>query len=75
MAVQPDPRAEMQKNALKVALRYEKEATERLRRMSIVASGLEVTSSKKDLAMAPSDESWYEENRAMASQEGMETIG
>lgn len=66
----------MENNAIKVALKYEKEATERLRRISIVAAGLEVTSSKKDHAHGPSDEAWYEENRAaFASQEELETIG
>ncbi|PHH85300.1 hypothetical protein CDD83_624 [Cordyceps sp. RAO-2017] len=42
LAVRPDPRAEMQSEALDVARRYEQEAKERLRRISLIASGLEV---------------------------------
>lgn len=37
----------MQRQALQVAHGYEKEATERLRRMGIVCSGLEVVGPKK----------------------------
>lgn len=50
VAVQPDPRAEMQRQALLVAHNYEKEATERLRRMGIICSGLEVVGTKKNQA-------------------------
>lgn len=42
VAVQPDARLVMQKSALEVATKYEREAKERLRRMSLIAAGLEV---------------------------------
>lgn len=47
MAVRTDPRKKLQSNALKVASQYEKEAQERLRRISLVAAGLEVPSANR----------------------------
>ncbi|RDA87298.1 hypothetical protein CP532_1330 [Ophiocordyceps camponoti-leonardi (nom. inval.)] len=41
VAVCPDARAEMQMEVLEVSRRYKQEATERLRRINIVAAGLE----------------------------------
>lgn len=46
VAVQPDARLAMQKTALEVAAKYEQEAKERLRRMSLIAAGLEALGQK-----------------------------
>lgn len=50
----------MQKKALEVARQYEQEAKERLRRMSLMAAGLEVAGHKKQGARVI-DEVWYED--------------
>ncbi|KAF7557358.1 hypothetical protein G7046_g6051 [Stylonectria norvegica] len=63
VAVQPDPRLEMQKRALEVSRIYEEEAKERLRRMSIMAAKLEVLPSKK----SEIDEAWYDDNLAQSA--------
>lgn len=47
MAIQPDARLAMQKTALEVAVKYEQEAKERLRRMSLLAAGLEAVGEKQ----------------------------
>jgi COP9 signalosome complex subunit 1 len=47
LAVRPDPRQEMQKNALAIAQAYEYEAKERLRRINLRAAGLEIVGSRK----------------------------
>lgn len=47
VAVQTDARADMQRQALEVAQRYEEEAKERLRRMGILAAGLEVAGGRR----------------------------
>ncbi|KAI0841687.1 26S proteasome subunit RPN7-domain-containing protein [Hypoxylon sp. FL0890] len=47
VAVSTDSRAAMQKKALDAAQNYEKEAVERIRRMNIVAAGLEVGPPRK----------------------------
>ncbi|KAF7542833.1 hypothetical protein G7Z17_g11237 [Cylindrodendrum hubeiense] len=70
IAVVPDPRLEMQKNALEVARQYEQEAKERLRRMSLMAAGLEVAGSKKQhggQGRAGIDEAWYDDAKALPS--------
>ena len=52
----------MQKQALDVAQKYEQEAKERLRRMNIIAAGLEVVGNKKPGGGRQTvDEIWYEE--------------
>lgn len=55
----------MQSNALKVARLYEKQAKERLRRMSLAVSGLGVVDVKKatsaDPGAPPVDETWFDE--------------
>lgn len=56
MAARLDPRQAMQQKALKVAHAYEKEAKERLRRINIIAAGLEVKGPKQ--TNATTDE-WY----------------
>ncbi|GFP58939.1 hypothetical protein ACSS6W_008293 [Trichoderma asperelloides] len=70
VAVSPDPRLVVQTNALHVARKYELEAKERLRRMNIIAAGLEVIGVKKPqtggVGGPEPDEAWFEENR-MAS--------
>ncbi|KAL7789797.1 PCI domain-containing protein [Trichoderma ceciliae] len=70
-AVSPDPRLVVQTNALAVARKYEQEAKERLRRMNIIAAGLEVSGGVKKQSTggvgAPElDEAWYDENSPMA---------
>ncbi|OAQ90655.1 26S proteasome subunit RPN7 [Purpureocillium lilacinum] len=70
IAVRPDARTEMQAEALKAAREYEKEAKERLRRISLVSAGLEVVPAKRSHDIAPGishDESWFEESRSLAS--------
>ncbi|RFU76853.1 cop9 signalosome subunit 1 [Trichoderma arundinaceum] len=66
VAVSPDPRLVAQTNALAVARKYEQEAKERLRRMNIIAAGLDISGAKKPSAGvvgAPEfDEAWYEES-------------
>lgn len=57
VAVRPDPRLEMQQTALEVARKYEEEAKERLRRINLVAAGLEVTNPKKQAGF---DDAWFD---------------
>lgn len=64
VAVQPDPRAQMQQKSLEAARKYEREATEHLRRIGIISASLEVTPGKKDVAGPPGE--WYEDPRASA---------
>ncbi|KFA65400.1 hypothetical protein S40285_00492 [Stachybotrys chlorohalonatus IBT 40285] len=63
VAMRPDSRLEMQKNALDVARAYEKEAKERLRRISIIAAGLDIPATKKQnyttAGSQEADEAWY----------------
>ncbi|KAL6864309.1 putative COP9 signalosome subunit 1 [Trichoderma novae-zelandiae] len=65
VAISPDPRLVVQTNALAVARKYEQEAKERLRRMNIVVSGLETSSSRKQPSGGGGgpefEEAWYEE--------------
>ncbi|KPM39661.1 COP9 signalosome complex subunit 1 [Neonectria ditissima] len=70
IAVVSDPRREMQKKALEVAAHYEQEAKERLRRMSLVAAGLEVVGKKQHGGSGPRpgiDEAWYDDAKPLAS--------
>jgi COP9 signalosome complex subunit 1 len=64
-AVTPDPRAELQKSALVMAKNYEKQALERIRRMSIIAAGLESKSVKTGAAPTQghqqTTENWFDE--------------
>lgn len=57
----------MQKEALRVAQNYEREAKERLRRISLTAAGLDAVGGKKVTAGHASgsglDEAWYDESR------------
>jgi COP9 signalosome complex subunit 1 len=43
------PRLQLQKSALETARNYEKEAVERIRRMSLIAADLEVKGSRRQL--------------------------
>lgn len=65
VAERPDARLSMQKEALQVARSYEQEAKERLRRINLMAAGLEVVGSRKlPPEQAPTvslDEAWYDE--------------
>ncbi|PNY23061.1 COP9 signalosome complex subunit 1 [Tolypocladium capitatum] len=74
VAVRPDPRAAMQQEALEVARKYEHNAKERLRRISLVAAGLEVVGAKKPGADhvpgLSTDELWYDENRCLVQTGG-----
>jgi COP9 signalosome complex subunit 1 len=70
----------MQKNALQVAQNYEREAKERLRRISLAAAGLDVVGAKKATAAVAAgsslDEAWYDENTQSPSQNvGAEVVG
>ncbi|KAM0253391.1 hypothetical protein ACHAQJ_007286 [Trichoderma viride] len=71
VAVSPDPRLVVQTNALAVARKYEQEAKERLRRMNIIAAGLEVVGLKKQqsggVGGPEPDEAWYEDNSRIVS--------
>ncbi|OAA69756.1 26S proteasome, regulatory subunit Rpn7 [Cordyceps fumosorosea ARSEF 2679] len=67
LAVQPDPRAEMQENALKMAKKFESEATEHLRRASIMSAGLVVVGSRSEHSGPP--EEWFDDPRQMAVME------
>ncbi|KAK5997465.1 COP9 signalosome complex subunit 1 [Cladobotryum mycophilum] len=74
VAVRPDPRLAMQSNALNIARRYEQEAKERLRRMNIIAAGLEVAGAKKNAASTAGgstlEEAWFEgSDRNLAATE------
>ncbi|KJZ68541.1 hypothetical protein HIM_12069 [Hirsutella minnesotensis 3608] len=75
VAVRPDPRVEMQLEALDAARKYEQEAKERLRRISMVAAGLEVVGTNRksntDLsAVSNTDESWYDDGRNLVPSGG-----
>ncbi|KAM5371402.1 hypothetical protein ACJZ2D_008001 [Fusarium nematophilum] len=74
IAVQPDPRLEMQKQALKVAREYEQEAKERLRRVGIIAAGLEVVGKRQHGHTGRGlDETWYDDAaKAPAQSSGVE---
>ena len=69
----------MQQQALRVAQRYEKDAKERLRRMGIVAAGLEVSGNKKSLpgmgAHSVAEDTWYEDSGNLYKDGGIETRG
>ncbi|PMB72213.1 COP9 signalosome complex subunit 1 [Beauveria bassiana] len=71
VAVQPDPRADMQRQSLKAAKKYERDATEHLRRINIISAGLEVLPGKVEKP-GPPDE-WFDERANVALMESMET--
>jgi len=79
VAVRPDSREMMQCNALRVARHYEKEAKERLRRISLAVAGLDSINAKKStsgaLAGPGVDEAWYDEERDTAYRDGIEALG
>ncbi|KAF4962065.1 hypothetical protein FSARC_9832 [Fusarium sarcochroum] len=75
IAIQPNPRLEMQKQAIAVASQYEQEAKERLRRMSIIAAGLEVAGKRQPHAGHIGrgiDEQWYDDAKAPGQPGGVE---
>ncbi|KAH7140634.1 26S proteasome subunit RPN7-domain-containing protein [Dactylonectria macrodidyma] len=73
LAVVPDPRLEMQQKALEAARQYEQEAKERLRRMSLVAAGLEVAGFKKSHGPKGGiEETWYDDIKPLPS--GVEAL-
>lgn len=63
----------MQEKSLETAHKYEREATEHLRRVAIISAGLEVMPTKKDGAVGSGE--WYEDPRQLAMLESMETGG
>ncbi|KAJ6441648.1 26S proteasome subunit RPN7 [Purpureocillium lavendulum] len=71
VAVRPNARAEMQREALEAAHTYEKAAKERLRRISLASAGLEATPAKRQqhegLPGLSTDESWFDESRSLAA--------
>ncbi|KAG7413560.1 COP9 signalosome complex subunit 1 [Fusarium oxysporum f. sp. rapae] len=75
IADQPNPRLEMQKQALEVATKYEEEAKERLRRISLIAAGLEVAGRAKGPGLGGRgiDEQWYGESKAPGQPGAVET--
>ncbi|KAF5567652.1 COP9 signalosome complex subunit 1 (G pathway suppressor 1) [Fusarium napiforme] len=74
IADQPNPRLEMQKQALEVATQYEEEAKERLRRISLIAAGLEVAGRAKGPGLGGRgiDEEWYGEGKALGQPGAVE---
>ncbi|KAF5023347.1 hypothetical protein F66182_4585 [Fusarium sp. NRRL 66182] len=74
LAVQPNPRLAMQKQALEVALQYEQEAKERLRRMNLIAAGLEVVGKRQTHAGhgRQIDEQWYDDAKVSGQPGGVE---
>ncbi|KAG6040002.1 hypothetical protein E4U41_001724 [Claviceps citrina] len=79
VAVRPDSREMMQQNALEVARRYEKEAKERLRRISLAVAGLDSVYGMKAATGAllgqGIDEAWQGEKRNTPYQGGLEALG
>lgn len=70
----------MQKEALQVAQNYEREAKERLRRISLIAAGLDAVGGKKAAAGHAAgsglDEAWYDESKQSSYQGGvLEMVG
>ncbi|KAI0014195.1 26S proteasome subunit RPN7-domain-containing protein [Xylariaceae sp. FL0662B] len=68
VSVSTNPRVAMQTTALKAAKNYEKEALERIRRMSLAAADLEVKGTRKALVGPPGSlpgvgEIWVDEGR------------
>ncbi|KAJ3497884.1 hypothetical protein NLG97_g1554 [Lecanicillium saksenae] len=72
VAVQKDPRAEMQEKSLETANKYERDATEHLRRVGIISAGLEVIPSKKE--SGPADQ-WFDDPRQQGMMENLEASG
>ncbi len=60
----------MQQKTLETAKKYESDATEHLRRVSIISAGLEVFPTKTDSSGPP--EEWYEDPRQTLMGESME---
>ena len=53
--MRPNQRQALQKNALDIASRYEKEARARLRRINLIVAGLDSTPKKHDTT-----DEWYD---------------
>ncbi|KAK6218696.1 hypothetical protein LQW54_002619 [Pestalotiopsis sp. IQ-011] len=70
VAVSPDRRVDMQTNALDAAKNYEKEALERIRRMSIMAADLEVKGHGRKGGPPGSGitDMWYDDTRKVAAE-------
>ncbi|EQL02639.1 26S proteasome, regulatory subunit Rpn7 [Ophiocordyceps sinensis CO18] len=66
VAARPDPRVEMQNEVLDVTHKYEQEAKERLRRINLVAAGLEHVGNKKQTT----DESWWDYVKNLGQEGG-----
>ncbi|KAM0355457.1 hypothetical protein ACHAP4_007436 [Fusarium culmorum] len=77
IAVQPNPRLVMQKQALDVSRQYEQEAKDKLRRMNIIAAGLEVVGKRQQhsgQAGRGIDEQWYDDARTSGQQSQIEGV-
>ncbi|KAK6719807.1 hypothetical protein SNK05_002932 [Fusarium graminearum] len=77
IAVQPNPRLVMQKQALDVSRQYEQEAKDRLRRMNIIAAGLEIVGKRQQhsgQAGRGIDEQWYDDARTSGQQSQIEGV-
>ncbi|GKU00910.1 cop9 signalosome complex subunit 1 [Fusarium langsethiae] len=75
IAVQPNPRLEMQKQTLDVSRQYEQEAKDKLRRMNIIAAGPEVVGKRQPHSGAAGrgiDEQWYDDARVSGQQSKVE---
>lgn len=68
VAVSTNNRVEMQRNALATAINYEREALERVRRMSIYAAELEVKGSRK-LGTGGASDTWFDDPRRQGQGE------
>lgn len=76
IAVRPDPRVEMQMEALEVARRYEQEAKERLRRINLIAAGLEAVTPIQKHSTEPgssavaseADDAWFGGHRILTGR-------
>lgn len=70
VAVSPDRRVDMQTNALDAAKNYEKEALERIRRMSIMAADLEVKGHGRKGGPPGSGitDMWFDDTRKVAAE-------
>jgi COP9 signalosome complex subunit 1 len=65
----------MQKQALDVSRQYEQEAKDKLRRMNIIAAGLEVVGKRQPHSGAAGrgiDEQWYDDARVSGQQSKVE---
>ena len=68
-----NPRVEMQQKALETAKKYEREALERIRRMSLAAAELEVKAVPKKAGSGIPD-AWLEDSRRQLTTDDMPVV-